>query len=197
MLENMNLLERKVFQHYWDDGLLDVFAAIGVFLIGVFWLRDFPVGAAIVPPLLVPLWAPARHRFIEPRLGLVEFAEARDRRNRRMLKLVFYLGVGSMILAVGLFFFRDALPINPTVTLIAGLPAVLLALMAIVTSALVNSARFLIYALILATVGVTGALLGWSPGLILVVAGVLMLALAVVLLARFIGYNPVDSGVEE
>jgi hypothetical protein len=72
MLDNMNLLERKVFQSYWDDGLLDLFAAIGIFLIGVSWLRDFPVGAVFVPALLVPFWNPVRRKVIEPRLGLVD-----------------------------------------------------------------------------------------------------------------------------
>jgi hypothetical protein len=190
MLDNMNLLERKVFQSYWDDGLLDLFAAIGIFLIGVSWLRDFPVGAVFVPALLVPFWNPVRRKVIEPRLGLVEFTEARERRNQRLLKLVMYIGIAVLILAIELYFVRDSLPVEPTVALIAGLPAFLLALLAIITAALIGSARFVAYALILVTTGVGGALLDWGPGKILAVVGGIMFVIAGCLLIQFIRANP-------
>ena len=185
----MNLLERKVFQHYWNDGLLDVFAAIGIFLIGVSWLRDFPVGAVFVPALLVPFWNPVRRKVIEPRLGFVDFMEARERRNQHILKLVMYFGIAVLILAIELYFVRDSLPVEPTVALIAGLPAFLLALLAIFTAALVGSTRFFAYALILVLTGVSGALLDWTPGLILAVAGGIMLVIAGSLLIRFLRLN--------
>jgi hypothetical protein len=186
----MNLLERKVFQSYWDDGLLDLFAAIGIFLIGVSWLRDFPVGAVFVPALLVPFWNPVRRKVIEPRLGLVEFTEARERRNQRLLKLVMYIGIAVLILAIELYFVRDSLPVEPTVALIAGLPAFLLAVLAIITAALIGSARFVAYALILVTTGVGGALLDWVPGKILAVVGGIMFVIAGCLLIQFIRANP-------
>ncbi len=195
MLENMNLLERKVFQHYWDDGLLDLFAAIGVFLIGILWLRDLPVGAAFVPVWLVPAWNPVRRKFIEPRLGLVEFTEERERRNRKMLQLTLYAGIAFLIVGLELYFFRDDLPVEPTVALIAGLPAFLLALLAIFTAALIGTARFVAYAVILVLTGVAGALLEWTPGMILTVAGAVMLVIAGILLIRFIVLNP--AGEEE
>lgn len=195
MLENMNLLERKVFQQYWDDGLLDLFAAIGVFLIGILWLRDLPVGAAFVPVWLVPAWNPVRRKFIEPRLGLVEFTEERERRNRKMLQLILYAGIAFLIVGLELYFFRDDLPVEPTVALIAGLPAFLLALLAIFTAALIRTARFVAYAVILVLTGVAGALLEWTPGMILTVAGAVMLVIAGILLIRFIVLNP--AGEEE
>lgn len=195
MLENMNLLERKVFQQYWDDGLLDLFAAIGVFLIGILWLRDLPVGAAFVPVWLVPAWNPVRRKFIEPRLGLVEFTEERERRNRKMLQLILYAGIAFLIVGLELYIFRDDLPVEPTVALIAGLPAFLLALLAIFTAALIRTARFVAYAVILVLTGVAGALLEWTPGMILTVAGAVMLVIAGILLIRFIVLNP--AGEEE
>jgi len=190
MLDNMNLLERKVFQHYWDDGLLDLFAAIGILMIGISWLRDFPVGAVFVPALLVPFWKPVRRKVIEPRLGLVEFTEAREHRNQRMLKVIMYFGIAVLILAIELYFVRDSLPMEPTVALIAGLPAMLLAVLAIITAGLIGSSRFFVYALILVTIGVGGALLDWVPGKILAVAGGIMLAIAGGLLMQFMRENP-------
>lgn len=94
-------LERRVFRSYWDDGLLDVFAAIGVTAIGLLWLRDIPAGAVIVPPLLIPLWAQVRRKWIEPRAGFVEFSDDREYRSKRLLRLVFYLGAGLAGAAFG------------------------------------------------------------------------------------------------
>jgi hypothetical protein len=193
MLEDMNWLERKVFRCYWDDGLLDLFGATGVFVIGLCWLRDLPVGAAIVPALLVPFWAPVRQRYIEPRLGMVEFTAERERRNRRLLRLVMYLGIGALILGIELYFFRDSLRAAPSLSLIAALPAFLLAILAAITSVLISSGRFLGYAGILIVVGIAGAVSDWTPGLILATAGVPMLAISIGLLARFVRANPLES----
>ncbi len=197
MLDNDNALERGLYQHYWDDGLLDLFAALGVFLIGVFWLRDLPPAAAIVPALLVPAWQPTRRRLVEPRLGFVEFSDQREQLNRRRLRLTLYLGIAAMIVALELYFARKALPAEPAVQLVAGLPAMLLALLATVTAILIASARFLVYAVVLLAAGVAGALSGWSPGAILVAAGAAMFAIAATIFARFLHTNPVDPGSGE
>lgn len=191
MLDNMNTIEQQVFSVYWDDGLLDVFAALAVLAIGVAWAMDFPVGGAIVPALLVPLWAPLRARLIEPRLGLVEFSEERDRRNHRRLRNTAFFGVVVLGLAVVLYFTRARLGLNPSISLVAGLPALLLAGLAIITAFLVATRRFLAYAAILAIAGVGGALNGLEPGYILVLASLPMLVLAGSTLVRFLRGYPV------
>src|SRR5210317_1625377 len=96
MLREMGRIENRVYRAYWNDGLLDVFAAVGVLLIGFAWTFDFVVGGAITPALLVPLWGPFRQRFIEARLGLVEFSDERERTNRGRLRLVFLLAGGTV-----------------------------------------------------------------------------------------------------
>lgn len=194
MLENMDSIERQVYRAYWNDGLLDLFAALGVLAIGVFWILDIPVGAAITPALLIPLWAPSRQRFIEPRLGMVEFSDARERKTSDLLKFAVALGFGFFALGVALYVLRDRLAFDPSVSLIAGLPAVLIGLLAVITTFLVASARFLAYAAILVVAGVVGALAGWEPGPILAAAGSIMLLVAIVILARFVRGNPIDRG---
>jgi hypothetical protein len=101
-----------------------------------------------------------------------------------------YIGIAVLILAIELYFVRDSLPVEPTVALIAGLPAFLLAVLAIITAALIGSARFVAYALILVTTGVGGALLDWVPGKILAVVGGIMFVIAGCLLIQFIRANP-------
>jgi len=196
-LRNLGELEKSVYRTYWHNGLLDVLAAVGVLAIGLLWLWDRPVFAAIVPALLVPLWAPCRQRFIEPRLGMVEFTDNRDWRNRQLLRLTLVVGAACFALAVGIYLARDRLAFGHDVTFIAGLPAFLLAGMAALTAMLVASIRFMVYAIVLLLCGVTGAALGWSPGQIIVAAGIVLVAASVVVLARFFRRNPAIAGSAE
>lgn len=197
MLENLGTIERRVFRTYWNDGLLDLFAAIGVLGIGISWMLDFVVGGAFMPALLVPLWGPCRQRFIEPRLGLVEFGEARQQRNSNLLKQTVVLGLGCFALVVAIFLLRGRLAVDPSVELVAGLPAALLALLAVVAAFLVASVRFLVYAALLVVAGAVGALNGWEPGLILTEAGAGMFVIALGVLMSFLYNNPVSEETPE
>lgn len=190
MLDNMGAIEQRVYRAYWNDGLLDVFGALGILAIGCFWILDWAAAAAIIPALLVPLWKPARCRFIEPRLGMVEFTEDRERRNARQLKLVMYFGIACLIIGLETYFLRGRFGIDPSTSLIAALPAFLLALMGVIVSVLVATTRFLAYAGILVISGILGALQGWRPGPIMALAGALILAISVVVLIRFLARNP-------
>ena len=197
MPRNDNFLERRLYRHYWDDGLLDVFAAFGVFLIGVFWLRGVPPAAAIVPALLVPFWQPARRRLVEPRLGFVEFSTVREQMNRKRLRLTLYAGIAALILALELYFARGSLPADRAAHLVAGLPAMLLSVLGAATAILIASARFLVYSAVLLLAGVAGARLGWSPGAILTAAGSGMIVIALAIFATFLRANPIDAGPDE
>ncbi len=197
MLDNLGAIEQRVYRTYWNDGLLDLFAAVGVLGIGISWIVGFPVGGAILPALLVPLWGPVRQRFVEPRLGMVEFSDAREQRNASTLKFAVALGFGVFALCIILYVLRDRLDFDPSVTLVAGLPAALLGLLAVITAVLVASPRFLAYSAILVIAGVIGALNGWEPGLILVEAGAIMLIVALAVFVRFLQDNPADGGDAE
>ena len=193
MLQEMGGIENRVYRAYWNDGLLDVFAAIGVLLIGIAWTFDFVVGGAITPALLLPLWGPFRQRFIEPRLGTVEFSEKRERTNRSRLLLVILLGIGAFALVVSLYVLRDRMALEPPVSFIAGLPALLLAIPAALTAMLVSTGRFLVYAALLLVAGGVGAISGWEPGPILVSAGIPILIIASTVLLRFVRNNPIAN----
>jgi len=194
MAHSSTSLEHRIYRHYWDDGLLDLFAALGVLLIGVAWMHGYGVAGVIVPAMLAPLWQPVRERFVEPRLGFVEFSDARERQNRKRLTLVVYLGVIALIAALELYFHRELLAANPGVRLVAGLPAMLLAIRAAMTALLIASARFLVYSAVLLVAGAAGAWLGWSPGAIMAVSGAVLLVIATAVLTMFLRANPVDCG---
>ena len=193
MLENMNTIERQVFRTYWNDGLLDMFGAVGILAIGIAWTAEAHVFGAIVPALLVPLWAPLRQRFIEPRLGLVEFSDDRERRNTKRLGMVTAFGIGTLGLFLTLYFARTRLGFDADISLVAALPALLLALLAIITAFLVSTLRFLLYAALLAISGLGGALYGIEPGPILVIAAVAMLGIALFVIGRFLRNNPASG----
>ena len=193
MLENMNTIERQVFRTYWNDGLLDMFGAVGILAIGIAWTAEAHVFGAIVPALLVPLWAPLRQRFIEPRLGLVEFSDDRERRNTKRLGMVTAFGIGTLGLFLTLYFARTRLGFDADISLVAALPALLLALLAIITAFLVSTLRFLLYAALLVISGLGGALYGIEPGPILVIAAVAMLGIALFVIGRFLRNNPASG----
>jgi hypothetical protein len=196
MLNNMNTIEKQVFRTYWNDGLLDVFGAVATLVIGITWTADAYVFGAIVPAMLVPLWAPMRQRFIEPRLGLVEFSDQRERRNTNRLGMVAAFGIGTLGLFLMLYFARTRLGYDADISLIAGLPALLLALLAIITAFLVSTLRFLLYAALLAISGIGGAIYGIEPGPILMIAAVAMLGVALFVLGRFLRNNPASGDHE-
>lgn len=186
-------LEKRVFRSYWEDGLLDLFAALGVLIVGVSWAFDFPVGGALAPALLIPLWGPIRQRVIEPRLGRVEFTDDREHRTRATLRAAIYVGLGVLALAILAYLGRDRIGALGAAGLSAGLPAVLLAIMAVLAAILIASPRFVLYAGVLVTAGVAGALQGLEPGRILLEAGAFILCVAVFLLTRFFRANPAEE----
>lgn len=193
MLDDLNALERKIFQTYWDDGLLDLFAAVGVLFIGMAWWRGLPVLGAIVPALMVPLWAPLRERLVEPRLGMVEFSEAREHANRRWLTGSLLGGALVLILAVAFYFMQNGIASLQVSNTIAALPAALLAVLAMLVAMMLSCARFLGHALVLLAASFVGLTLNWEPGSILVLAGGVMLLTALFTFLRFLGENPTNQ----
>ena len=197
MLDDLNSLERKIFQTHWDDGLVDLFAGVGVLLIGMAWWRDLPVMGAIVPALMIPLWGPLRERLIEPRLGRVEFGDERIRTNRRWLNASLVGGTIVLIMALAVYLTKGRTSALDLSHMIAALPAVLLAVMALLVAVMLSCARFVVYALVLLGMSVVGILLGWEPGSILVLAGGLITLMALFVLLRFLGEYPSEGGTPE
>ncbi len=170
MTTHATSLESRLFRRYWDDGLLDLLAGIGVAGIGVFWTLDLVAVGAAVPAMLAALWGPLRRRFIEPRLGLVEFSDERDRHSRHLALGGIALGAGVLAVFAAIWL---AAPEAPDLLrlLAPGLPAFLLALLAAVSGLALGLPRFLTYAAVLSAAGFIVAALDAEPGAAMIGAG--------------------------
>jgi hypothetical protein len=144
------------------------------------------VASVVVAPLALVAWQVLHRRVVEPRAGRVEFRRARRERSRRELRWSLWLGLATLaavlaVLGVGVSA-RGALPGD----LVDALPAVLLAIPAVVAAGLTRSPRFAWYGALLLLAGAGAVLTGTGPGPTLVLAGTVVTAIGTVLLARLV-----------
>jgi hypothetical protein len=104
------------------------------------------------------------------------------------------IGLALFALGVAMYLLRDNLGINPTTSLVAGLPSILLAILALITAALVAMPRFIGYSVTLFAIGLGGALLGWQPGTILATGGFAILVCAAAIFVRFLRDHQTEYG---
>jgi len=137
-------LERNVFRSFWQDGLLDCFAGIGLLGLGVAWVTGHAALGAAIPALLVPIWPLVRKRVTAPRIGEVRFTPARrDKEGRKFTHVGLTLGVGLFAATVFFLLRSGRADISVLRSWIAALPAALLGLMSLVTALLWSLRRFL------------------------------------------------------
>ncbi len=185
MIDRTEPLESRLYRAYWNDGLLDIFAGLGVAAIGVFWAVDLIALGAVVPVLLIPFWEPLRRSIVEPRAGLVEFSDRRTKRMRGGLLVSAWIGVALLIAFIALNFLsvRGG---HAMAWVAPGVPALLLALLAALVALLLGLSRFFAYAAVLCLAGLTVGLLDTRPEIAMLVGGLVILLNGVRLLARFL-----------
>lgn len=165
-------LELRTNRAYWSDGLLDLFSGLSVTIIGISWITHFAAFGGVVPALLIPLWGPVRRRFTEPRLGLVELAQARQNRNRAFMRLMVFAGVVSLLLGVGAFLALSR-GLTPSVLVVKAIPGLVVGLAGIAAAEALQLPRFLIYGgLTVATALVVAVIPELNPGWAFVSGGV-------------------------
>lgn len=179
-------LEEQLFRRYWDDGLLDLLAGAGVLMAGVAWLAGVVAVGGALAVLPIVLWRPLRARLVEPRLGQVEFRAKRiARQQRHSLAL---LGAGvlafALVLAVALTRTRGGGGIGAP--LVAGLPALLVALPAFAVGASLGVRRLHFYGLTLLAGGGLVIVLDADPGWALVGGGCVAVIVGAILLRRLL-----------
>jgi hypothetical protein len=179
--------DAELFRTYWDEGLLDLLAGLGVLLAGVGWETGLGPLAVIQAPLWIVLWEPLRRAIVEPRAGYVRFSTARRRRNARGLRGTVALGLGLFGLAVLATSFVDAgFAGLDEGRLVAGLPAAIVAMGALLTGLMTGARRFLLYAALLLVLAALTVALGRGPALPLAVGGAVVLSVGAILLSRFL-----------
>lgn len=182
--------EAKVFRAYWQDGLLDLVAGSTVVLIGFGWIAGLWISGIVVPPVALVAWPILRRRITEPRLGAVRFGPERRSRMRHGLVAVCSLGV---VLA-GFVFPRLVLDRSPSELLrwlAPGIPALILAALALSASEALRIARFALYGAAFVVAALGAAALDVDPGWPMAAGGALMIASGARLLVRFLRDFPV------
>jgi len=185
-------LESRLFRSYWDDGLLDLTAGVGVMATAGFWRADLIALGAAVPAILAALWTPLRRALVEPRSGLVEFSEARDGRLRRLHVGTTALGVSMLLAFAGIDVFVER-PEPLLSSLAPAVPALLLGLMAVVTGWGLGLPRFLGYAAVLSFAGLAVAVAEAAPEMAMFAGGAALLAGGAWRLGRFLRL-PIEHG---
>lgn len=192
MTSHTDSLEQRLFHEYWDDGLLDVFAAVGLLGIALAWAVDLVALGAILPALLVPLWVAARERIVVPRAGNVEFSDNRVARSRRFLHATAWLGVATLAAGLVTYFGLATRTDDLLRAVIPGLPAALIGLLAVLTGLGLGLPRFYAYAAALVVAGALVAVAGAEPEVAMFAGGAVALANGARLLAQFLRLDVVD-----
>jgi hypothetical protein len=94
-------IERKAWQSYHEDGLMDI--AFGLLLLLVFVgssADSFHWGAIVALLLVGPALALAKRLVTAPRLGSVEFGEERRSRKRRVVLVIALLVSATMLVPI-------------------------------------------------------------------------------------------------
>jgi hypothetical protein len=176
--------ETRLFSSFWDDGVLDLVAGAAVALIGLGYMVEQYLVVAVVLPLGLTVWLLLRKRLVEPRAGYVEFSRGRRALVRRELLGAVALGGGLFAMILVLLGMSDRLP--GLGELGDAVPALLMAMMAVMAAGLTRAWRFVGYATLLAAGGVGTALVAGGPWLPLMIGGLVALVIGAVLLARFL-----------
>jgi hypothetical protein len=178
---------------YWGDGLLDLFSAVALLALGVTWVAGVAVYGGMAPALLVPIWKPLRQRFTEPRLGMVELAEERQRRNQAFMVLAVVAGFLSLFLGLGVYF-AHAYDLELAKVVVKALPGVLVGVAGIATAAALQLRRFYVYGGITVATGFVVAVVpALNPGWAFVAGGVAALIGGLILLRTFARRHPVHA----
>lgn len=180
---------------YHQDGLLDIFLALGIlfatvaFSAGMFWL------VAILPVIFNLLWVSARQSITAPRLVGTSPATIRTGKSQPVFIMLTILGVVAFILGAAVFWLfatentstglREWVRQNfVLVSWVFG--GLLLALIAILT----RLPRYYFYALLALSAGVGGPLLGCKPVIYVVGLASSILVVGLLTLLHFLRTNP-------
>ena len=188
-------LESEAYQDSFADGLIDLFIGLGLASIGILWLWFEPVAGLAGVFAAVVAWAlvPIRRRIVEPRVGYVRWTAPRLKWERKQLWLLFGLGSAALLTGVGLVLsiVNGDGDTSGDRNVVAGLPAVLLAIGAFVLAATSGFKRLWGYGAVLLSAAIVTILIEAGPGGSLLAAGAAIGVVGVVLLSRFLRANPV------
>lgn len=193
---NLDNVEKDVYKSFWDDGLLDLFLGTGLVAAGILWLSDLIIFAALVPVMLMFLWAPIRNRLVLPRSGFVRFSTERQVRSRIGLNVAALTGLGFLTLfgAIVVIIRSDASVDQGWSEIIApAIPSFIVAFALLLSKLGFGIPRLGIHAGIVATAGFAGMLTTLDPGWQFVISGIVIALVGSALLARLFRLEPISE----
>ena len=184
-------LERAAYRSYWSDGIIDIYTGVSMLFVGAMWtwVNDLSGIAGVLPAIFVAPMLATRKRFVETRLGHVEWRPARRGWERRNLLLVLAAGIGMLALGIAGYLAADLGPGG--LRQAPGIMAWLLALLALGLALVMDARRLVLYAVVLAASGVVVVLLEAEPGWPMLVTGAVATLVGLSMLRRFIATHPV------
>lgn len=194
---NLDDLESEAYQDSFADGLIDLFLGLALASIGITWLW-FESEAGIAGAIAAVIaWAviPIRRRIVEPRIGYVRWKAPRLKWERKQLRLLFGLVTAAMLIGVAVaqsIATGDDLA-APDRNFVAAMPAILLAIGALVLAATSGFKRLWGYGAVLLSAATVTILIEAGPGGSLLTAGIAIGVAGAVLLGRFLRAHPVRT----
>lgn len=191
MMTTLKQAEHFAAQTMTEDGLIDIFAGIGLISIGYFWLIDNSAVSAIMPFALISLWRVARKRISEPRLGRVTLNRENksDIKTGRIILLIILLTLAVGIIAWALGGAGDILGTTYYPLFAAG-PSMLIATLTFFHAKHVKCPRFYGYAAwLLAAAGIV-IWFGEGPAKAVMLGGIPFLVGGFWYFAKFLSNNP-------
>ncbi|MEJ2757088.1 MAG: hypothetical protein P8046_01275 [Anaerolineales bacterium] len=195
---NLKELEQKAFRSFFQDGIWDIF--FGLIMLAMYISSLFNESgnsglktlSLILPEIFAVMFLIFGKKYITaPRLGNVEFGKARKRR----LVYIFGINLITLILALGLFFSFQWLPMTESQTELLspiGL-GVWIAFMTSLMAFFLDFDRLYIYGLIYGATFTAVLLLDWP--ILFLVASLLILLPGLAIFTRFLMTNkPVEEG---
>lgn len=191
---NMNSV-KKYYLGYHQDGLLDIFLALGMLFsvvalsFGTWWL------ATILPALFWPLWISAKEIITAPRLAGLRVSREQVSQGRTAILGLTIVGVVAFLLGIVMFmlFSFDRAPMGLTNWLrenFLSVMGVISGFILALTALLGRIPRYYTYALLAVLVGVGGPLLNIKPSLYTATFSLIMLLSGIVVLLRFTRTHP-------
>lgn len=196
-MANMSQLENRLFKHYFDDGLLDMFIGVGLALLGAAWLCEMVALGAIVPVVLMPLWKPLRERLVESRAGSIKFKAERQVQNKASFTKWMLFGIVILASEVFIIFVVDRetfLDSDWFIQLVPGLPSILIAAPLVVVALYLGIGRLCFYGVLSAGFGLLVMIdTAIEPGHAILLTGVSTLLVGSLVFFQFIRKSQLAS----
>ncbi|MBN1861478.1 MAG: hypothetical protein JW840_08475 [Candidatus Thermoplasmatota archaeon] len=190
---NLNEIEKKTYDFYNQDGLIDLIIGSMIFFIILCFFAEMIWLAGAFILFILPIFTVAKQKITAPRIGQVKFGI--KGRHKTLSILLMIIGNIFLIFFLGLFIYRDNIPswifetLESYPTLIIGGIATFLL---IISGILFGIKRFYYYGGILLIIFCSGQLFAINLLILALAVGTIFLLAGAGLFIRFIYHYPIS-----